>query len=285
MKIAVVGAEGQLGSQLLRQFADEAVALDLPDFDLTDRRGVVQQLDALRPDVVVNTAAYTQVDRAESEPEKARAVNVEGVIHLVEACRRLDAALVQISTDYVFGGDVGRATPYRETDPPAPLNVYGRTKLDAERVAADLKKHLIVRTSGLYGPASPRGGGNFPTTMLRLAASGKNLAVVDDQHCTPSYTPHVARAVAWLVRRQVHGTYHIVNQGATTWHGFAAELFRLAGRTVELTAIRSDQYPSAAQRPAYSVLDTSRYEALPGRPELPSWREALAEYLLNPTEP
>ncbi|MBN2216892.1 MAG: NAD(P)-dependent oxidoreductase, partial [Pirellulales bacterium] len=169
MKIAVIGAGGQLGNCLVEQFGSRAVALDLPEFDLTDRPSVADRLGRLRPDVVVNAAAYTRVDRAENEPEAARAVNVDGVAHLVESCRALDAAIVQISTDYVFGGDAARTTPYRETDRPAPLNVYGQTKLEAERLAAGWEKHLVVRTSGLHGPPSPRGGGNFVETMLRLA--------------------------------------------------------------------------------------------------------------------
>lgn len=279
VKIAVVGAEGQLGSCLVREFAGRAVALDLPGFDLTDRRLVVDRLTELRPEVVVNAAAYTAVDRAQSKPKVAQAVNVDGVAHLVEACRRLGATLVEMSTDYVFGDDAARATPYRETDPPSPLGVYGQTKLEAEHVAAAWEKHLIVRTSGLYGPSAPRGGGNFVATMLRLAASGNKIEVVDDQHCSTSYAPHVARAIAWLVRRQARGIYHVANRGAATWYEFAVELFRLAGRPVELVPIRLDEYPAAARRPRYSVLDTGRYDAMPGAEPLPTWRDALAEHV------
>ena len=229
--------------------------------------------------MVVNAAAYTLVDRAEAEPVTARTVNVDGVAHLAEACRRLDATLVQMSTDYVFGGDSSRAIPYTETDTPAPVSVYGQTKLEAERLAATCPKHLVVRTCGLYGPAAPRGRDDFVGAMLRRADAGGPIRVVDDQHCSPSYTPHVARAVAFLVRSGVHGTYHVVNGGATTWHGFAAELFRLAGRNVDLAPITSDQYPAAARRPRYSVLDTGRYAALAGHWPLPTWQQALAEHV------
>ncbi len=283
MKIVITGAGGQLGSQLLKRLGDEAAGLDLPEFDLTDSsRWIgtgIARLARLRPDVVINTAGYTLVDRAQSEPEQARAVNVDGVARLVEVCRELDATLVQISTDYVFGGDAQRTTPYRETDRPAPLNVYGQTKLDAERCAAAWPKHLIVRTSGLYGPGCPRGGGNFVQTMLRLAADRRRIEVVDDQHVTPSYTPHVARAVDFLVRSRLQGTYHVVNRGATTWYELAAELFRLTRRSVELVPIGSDRYPTAARRPGWSVLDTSRYDALPDRFALPRWQDALAEHV------
>ena len=161
MKIVVTGSGGQLGSELCRQLEGTAVGLDLPEFDLTDRQGVPRRLETLRPDVVINTAAYTRVDEAEERPELARAINADGVAHLVEACRRLDCLLVQISTDYVFGGDAGRTAAYRETDPTAPLNVYGRTKLAGERHAAAWAKHLIVRTSGLYGRLGERSSGNF----------------------------------------------------------------------------------------------------------------------------
>ena len=289
MKVVVTGALGQLGARLVDALGHEAIGLDLPKFDLTDRLCVVDQLMDLRPNVIVNAAAYTLVDQAEEEPERARAVNVDGVAHLVEACRKLDALLVQISTDYVFGGDEKRTIPYRETDPPAPLGIYGKTKLEAERVAAGWVKHLIVRTSGLYGPLAPRGGGNFVATMLRLAKTRKRIDVVDDQHCSPSYTPNVARAVASLIDQQARGTYHVVNRGATTWHEFTVELFRLTGLPIEIAPIRSDQYPSVARRPAYCVLDTQRYDSLPGRYHLPSWQEALAEHVRaeefrNPTE-
>jgi dTDP-4-dehydrorhamnose reductase len=278
-RIAVVGALGRLGSRLVGEFGSDAVALDLPEFDLTDRQCVARRLAQLRPEVVVNAAAYTRVDQAEAEPAAARAVNVEGVAYLVEACRRLGATLVQISTDYVFGGDAARTTPYVEADEPAPVNVYGRTKLEAERLAATWERHLIVRTSGLYGPAAPRARADFVETMLRLADAGRPIRVVDDQHSSPSYAPHVARAAAFLVRANVHGTYHVVNRGATAWYGFAAELFRLLGRRVELAPIRAEDYAAAAPRPRYSVLDPGRCEALPGHWPLPSWQEALAEHV------
>ncbi|MBN1590462.1 MAG: dTDP-4-dehydrorhamnose reductase [Pirellulales bacterium] len=278
MKVAITGAGGQLGSQLVERFGPDAIALDLPEFDMTDR-AAFDRLARLGPDVVINTAGHTAVDRAESEPELAYAVNVEGVAALVDVCRQLGAALVQISTDYIFGGDVGRTTPYRETDRPAPLGVYGQTKLEAERLVAACPRHLIVRTSGLFGPAAPRGRGNFVATMLRLAAGEEPIRVVDDQRSTPSYTPHVARAIEFLVRSGCDGIYHVVNRGASSWYELAAELFRLIGNPVELVPIGLDQYAAAARRPGYSVLDTSRYDALPGRWPLPDWHDALVEHI------
>ncbi len=277
--IAVTGAQGQLGSELCRQIGADAVPLDLPTFDLTDRRGVLRHLESLHPGVIVNTAAYTQVDRAESEVERCRAVNVAGVAHLVEACRRLNSTLVQVSTDYVFGADAARATPYREDDPPGPLAIYAQTKLEGERYARAVPRHFIVRSCGLYGRLGPRAAGNFVETMLRLGRERGRLRVVADQTCTPTYVAHLARAIRFLLSTRAFGTYHVVNQGQTTWYDFAAEIFGIAEIPVELEPITSADWKAPARRPAYSVLDSSKYEALPGRPAMPPWQEALAEYL------
>jgi dTDP-4-dehydrorhamnose reductase len=278
MKIAVTGAGGQLGSELCRLLGDRAVALDLPEFDLTDCDLVLRMLESIHADAVVNTAAYTLVDKAEDEPEVCRLVNTLGTRHLADACRTADCPLVQISTDYVFDG-VGRSTPYQETDEPRPRGVYAQSKLEAERFAAACPKHFVVRTSGLYGRPGPRSPGNFVLTMLRLAESHTSLRVVDDQRCTPSYVSHVARAVEFLLDTTAYGTYHVVNSGETTWHGMAAEIFRQSGLSVRLESISTAEYAARAPRPAYSVLDTSKYLALEGRPALPRWQDALAEFL------
>jgi dTDP-4-dehydrorhamnose reductase len=319
MPIAVTGAYGQLGGELCRQLGDAARPLDIDQLDLTDGPAVLRTLREIRPKLVINCAAYTQVDQAESEPEACRAVNAAAVEYLVRACGELDCPLVQISTDYVFGGDArgeGRGTrsedsrqatpaghdadpayrPWREDDPPAPQGVYARTKLEGERAAARYRKHLIMRTCGLYArPSDPRAR-NFVRTMLRLAASGREVRVVGDQHCTPSYVPHVARAVLFLAglgglsqfsrsengtvpfgAAAPWGTYHVTSRGATTWYDFAAEIFRRAGLEVSLQRITTAQYAAPAPRPAYSVLDTTTYHRL-GGPAMPDWKEALAEY-------
>jgi len=283
--IAVTGSEGQLGSELCRQLGPEAVGLDLPEFDLTERDRVLETLGEIRPQAVINTAAYTQVDRAEEEADLCRAVNARGVAHVVEACRQLNCTLVHVSTDYVFGGDTARRTPYRETDEPRPQGVYARTKLEGEREAARWERHFIVRTCGLYGPLGKRSGGNFVETMLRLGSRGQHVRVVADQHLTPSYVAHVARAVRFLSDTNGYGTYHVVNSGETTWYDLAAEVFRQSGMEVEVEPITSCEYGAAAARPSYSVLDTGKYHALPGRPAMPSWRDALAEYLAARSHP
>ena len=279
MTIAVTGCGGQLGSELSRQLGQHAVGLDLPQFDLTDRGRVLGILTEIRPRAVINTAAFTQVDKAEEEVELCRAVNAEGVAHLAEACRKLDAALVQISTDYVFGGDSGRRVPYRDTDQPDPQGVYARTKLEGERQAARWEKHFVVRTCGLYGRPGPRSSGNFVATMVRLGNRQKQLRVVSDQHCTPSYVPHVARAIRFLLDTHGYGTYHVVNSGETTWYDMAVEIFRQSGLEVEVEPITTAEYGAPAPRPSYSVLDTAKYHALAGSPAMPPWQDALAEYL------
>ncbi len=280
MNIAVTGSGGQLGAELCRQLGSRAVGLDLPDFDLTDRDRVAKTLRDIRPAAVINTAAYTQVDKAEEQPELCRAINATGVARLAEVCRTLDCPLVQVSTDYVFGAETTRSTPYRENDAPGPLGIYGQTKLAGEREAAQWEKHVIVRTCGLYGKPGPRtAASNFVDTMLRLAGQRDRLAVVDDQHCTPSYVPDVAQAIGFLLQSGAVGTYHVVNTGRTTWYDLAAEIFSRRNLTIDLARITTAQYGAPAPRPLYSLLDTAKYHALPGCPPMPSWRNALNDYL------
>ena len=281
MKIVVTGSGGQLGTWLCRQLGEEAVGLDLPGFDLPDRDRVARLLAQIRPQAVINTAAFTQVDKAEEAIGLCRAVNADGVAHLVEACRGLDCTLVQISTDYVFGGDTRHRTPYRETDTPSPQGVYACAKLEGERYAAAWERHFVVRTCGLYGHPGLRSSGNFVETMLRLAGRRQRLRVICDQHCTPSYVPHVARAIQFLLTTEAYGTYHVVNSGETTWHDLAAEIFHLRGLQVPLEPISTSEYGSPAPRPTYSVLDTSKYHALPGCPARAALEDALAEYLAS----
>lgn len=277
-RFLVTGAGGQLGAELCRQWGASAVGVDLPEFDLTRAETIEQTLDRVRPTAVVNTAAYTQVDRAEEESELCAAINSRGVALLAEACKARDCALIQLSTDYVFGGEPLRQHPYTEDEPPKPQGVYAHTKLQGEQAAARCPNHLVVRTCGLYGPLGPRTAGNFVHTMLRLAEQRDRLSIVDDQVVTPSYVVHVARSIRFLVERNHWGTWHVVNDGQTTWLGFAREIFRLAGSDVELEPITTEQFGAPAPRPRFSVLDTSKYRALAEVPPLPSWQEALAEY-------
>ncbi len=277
--IAVSGADGQLGAEVCRQLGSAAAPLIWPEFELTEHAAVRARLTDLQPRVLIHCAAYTQVDRAESEPEVCRAVNTLAVENLVAICRDLDCVLVQLSTDYVFGADAQRRTPYREGDPAGPLSVYGSSKWEAEQRVRAWPRHFIVRTCGLYtrSAGGPIRGRNFVDTLRVLGPERGELRVVHDQVCTPSYVPHVARAIRFLIGTQAYGTYHVVNAGQTSWYEFAAEIFRLAGQSVRLEPIRSDQYGAAAARPKYSVLSTAKYGEL-GGPELPDWQAALAEY-------
>ncbi len=280
MKIAVTGAYGQLGGELCCRLGSDAIGLDIDTLDLTDKQAVSGRMLALKPDAVINCAAYTQVDKAESEPEKCRAVNATAVEHLASACDLLDCPLVQISTDYVFG--VTGKRPWREDDPTTPQGVYAQTKLEGERAAATHAQHLIVRTCGLYARPTDERASNFVVAMLRLGQTRPCLRVVADQHCTPTYVPHLAEAILFLVGATggcsaPWGTYHVTNAGATTWRDFAAEIFRQADMNATVEAITTAEYGAAAARPPYSVLDTTAYHRL-GGPAMPDWKAAIAEY-------
>ena len=282
--VVVTGSEGQLGAELCRQLGAAAVGLTRAECNLVNKAQMAETVKRLQPGVVINTAAYTAVDRAENEPGACHAVNAGGVAGLAEICRGLDCVLVQLSTDYVFGGDTERQSPYCEEDEPSPVNVYGQSKLAGERHAARWQKHFIVRTCGLYGALAKPTQSNFVDTMLRLGRERDRLRIVDDQYCTPSYTVHVANAILFLAQFQAFaegfGTYHVVNEGGTTWHAFASEIFKQAGLRTITDRITTREYGALARRPAYSVLDTRKYEAL-GAPRLPAWKFALAEYLLS----
>jgi dTDP-4-dehydrorhamnose reductase len=285
MTIVVTGAYGQLGGELCRQLGAAATGLDIDTLDLTDGPAVVERMLSLQPSAIINCAAYTQVDKAENDPSLARAVNGTAVEHLARACRTLDCPLVQVSTDYLFGGVTDRPRPWREDDPLTPQGVYAKTKLEGELAAAQYPKHLIVRTCGLYARPSDARAANFVKTMLRLGATRPELRVVADQHCTPTYVPHLARAIRFLVgaddgRPAPWGTYHVTNTGETTWCEFAGEIFRQAGMSVKLQPITSAELVAPAARPSYSVLDTAAYHRL-GGPPMPDWKTALAEYFVE----
>ena len=279
MKILIIGANGQLGAELCRQLDDFAIPADLPDFDLTDPDSIDRTMRDVHPEIVVNAAAYTQVDRAEEQPAACHAVNVEGVERLTEACREFDVPLLQMSTDYVFCGNEPLGRPWRETDVPLPHGVYAVSKFHAEQIVAGWNKHFIVRTCGLYGHVGATAAGSFARKMLSLGVDHKELRVVDDQICTPSYVPDVAKAIRFLLATQTYGLYHIVNGGWTSWYGFAKELFRAAEMDVDVIPVSTAQHGDLSPRPSYSVLDTSRYHALPRVPEMPHWEKALHRFL------
>lgn len=279
MRIAVVGVRGQLGSTLAAMLPGDVVPLSRDALDITDPAAVSQVIEGSGSDLVIHAAAYNFVDRAETEPQAAFAINALGTRHLALACVRLAVPLVYVSTDYVFGLDGPRHRPYRETDAAGPLGVYGTSKLAGEYFVRSLcPRHYVIRTCGLYGAASAGSKGNFVDKMLRLGAELGRVAVVDDQWCTPTSCADLAEAIVALIRTGEYGLYHATNAGGTTWCRFAAEIFRLAGMEVEVRPISTAEFNAPARRPAYSVFDTHKLAGAIGR-ELPEWSAALAAYL------
>lgn len=280
MRIAIIGASGQLGQEFFKlQTGHEFILLTHDQVEVRELASVQAGLRGCRPEVVLNLASYNRVDASEDEPAAAFAVNALGALHVARAAWEAGAAVVYVSTDYVFGGEPGRRTPYRESDPPAPLNVYGASKLAGEYlVRLSHPRHLIIRTSGLYGVATSHKGWTFPELMLRKAKSGEPLRVVTDQVLTPTYTFDLARLILAVLEKGVAGTYHLTSAGECSWYEFARATLELAGIHAELQPISSAELGARARRPAYSVLASERLAAL-GLSPLRSWREALLAYL------
>ena len=283
MKIALIGANGQLGSDLakvLPAHGHDLVPLTHADVEVTDAASVAAMMGEHEPELVLNMAAFHKVDVCEEEVERTFAVNVYGVRNLALACRAHDAVLAHMSTDYVFGGDRARRTPYVETDTPAPINVYGVSKLAGEHLARYLlERYFIFRVTGLYGVAGSSGkGGNFVELMLRLARAGKDVRVVDDQRITPTYTVDLAHQIAAVVETEQYGLYHATSQGDCTWYEFAAEIFRQSGLNPNLGKAKTGDFGEKATRPAYSVLENRALQRI-GMDKMRPWQEALGAYL------
>ncbi|MBI4379777.1 MAG: dTDP-4-dehydrorhamnose reductase [candidate division NC10 bacterium] len=279
MTTLLIGANGQLGSELRHAFKDhDLVPLVRADMEFTDPAQVRNALRKYRPGLILNTAAYHRVDECEEYPERAFAVNAIAVRDLAIAAGEIGAVLVHFSTDYVFDGRQPR--PYRETDPPGPLSVYATSKLAGEYfVRATLERHFVIRTCGLYGLAgSSEKGGNFAETMLRLAREGREIRVVGDQVLTPTSAKELAHKVRQVVETDAYGLYHITNSGECSWYQFAAAIFELSGIRPRLSQTTSAAYGARATRPAYSVLENANLRSL-GLDDLSYWRDALKEYL------
>lgn len=278
MRIAVLGSAGQLGRDLVPRLTGEVLPLTRAHIDLGDPATIAPTLRDRKPDVLVNCAAYNFVDKAEEDPAAAFAVNADGVRTLATVCGELGIRLVHVSTDYVFGADTTRTTPYRESDTPGPVSEYGRSKLAGEQATLAVPGNLAIRTCGLYGVWGSGGkGGNFVETMLRVAGQGKPLRVVADQRCTPTYTADLAEAIAKLVEQGMTGLIHLTNAGDCTWHEFAATIFRLSGIAADLTPITSAEFGAKAARPGYSVLASER--TVETGVSLRPWGDALVAYL------
>jgi dTDP-4-dehydrorhamnose reductase len=276
MRIAVIGESGMLGRMLCRKVAAEGhdlCAPSLEELDITCLETTRRILREVGADWVLNAAAYTYVDKAETEPIEAYRVNALGARNVAVAAHEAGSRLLHYSTDYVFNGSSTK--PYREWDATEPKGVYGLSKRAGEDfVRWHCPAHIIARTSWLFGPD----GVNFVTKILERSASQKQLKVVDDQRGAPTYTADLAAMTLRLIDRELRGTYHVTNSGDCTWYDFAAEIMRIRKAPVELLAVTSAAFASAAPRPAYSVLDNFLLK-LEGIPLLRSWREALAEFL------
>jgi len=276
MKVLVAGAGGMLAGDLttcLSEQGYEILALPHDELDITDLKAVRTAANDFEPGLVINCAAYTKVDEAEKEEPRALMVNGLGVQNICLACQQRDVPLVHFSTDYIFDG--AKERPYTICDEPNPISAYGRSKLLGERYLLWLlSRFYLIRTSWLFGLH----GKNFIETMLELGQREKQISVVKDQKGCPTWSYHLAQAVVELIQTERYGIYHITNSEPTTWYDFAREIFRICEMDVEVLPVTSDQFPRPAMRPQNSILDPFPLPQVLGR-EMPSWREALKEYI------
>jgi len=280
MKVLLIGANGQLGSDLLKVFeaaGDTVVPATHALVDVCSEERVAEIMAAAKPELVVSTAAYHRVEECEKKAALAFQVNGIGAMNLALACQRSGAALVHFSTDYVFDGKKNAA--YEETDLPSPLSVYGTSKVVGEHlIAAYADRYFVIRTCGLYGVAGSSGkGGNFVETMLKKAMAGDAIRVVDDQVLTPTYTADLAEATRKLILTEGYGLYHISSEGQCSWYEFAHAIFDCAGLQANLSPVHSSEFASSVKRPANSVLSKAKLHAL--GVSMPSWKDALRRYL------
>lgn len=279
MKIAIIGADGQLGSDFVKILdGNNVFPLFYPDFDITKPKRTKNILSKLSLEFVINTAAFHRVDECEDDPVSAFEVNALAVRNLSLICQELDLVLVHFSTDYVFDGK--KETPYEEEDPPHPLNVYGVSKLAGEYfIRTILKRYFLIRTCGLYGEAGCWGkGSNFVDMVISLGKKNDPLRIVNDQTVTPTSTAELALRIKELIQTQHYGLYHLTNEGQCTWFEFAETIFSLIGKSPKLIPVDSDSYGARALRPSYSVLENRNAKKV-GLSEFSHWKDALKQYL------
>ncbi len=288
MVVLVTGASGQLG-QALQSIVNEYAAITFKfcnssELNITDLEQCKTVFKKVKPNFCINTAAYTAVDKAESEPEKAHLINATGAENLAKVCKEFETVLLHISTDFVFDGKSSK--PYSENDIPNPTGVYGQTKLDGEKAIQEIwKKHFIIRTSWVYSQF----GNNFMKTMLRLASERDSLSVVNDQIGTPTNAVDLAKCLLTIVKtydaktnnQNLYGIYNFSNEGQCSWYDFAKKIFEINKITIDLQPIPTTSFPTPAKRPAFSVLDKSKIKKVFGSDislEIKSWEESLKEY-------
>lgn len=276
MKIIITGSDGQLGNEFrtLAKSSDwDFIFTDYKELDITDGQAVAKFFEENNPDYCINCAAYTAVDKAESDKELCDAINVTGGLNLAKACEKNGAILVHISTDFVFDGKAHK--PLKEEEPTSPVNYYGTSKLNAEaKIIHALRAHFILRTSWLYSTY----GNNFVKTMLRLAETKDELNIIGDQIGTPTYARDLAVAICGFIETgsKTYGIYHFSNEGTASWYDFTKAIFEYAEVATKVNSIPTEQYPTPAARPAYSVMDKSKFKQAFGQ-EIPYWRESLKE--------
>ncbi|MDO4484135.1 MAG: dTDP-4-dehydrorhamnose reductase [Clostridia bacterium] len=278
MKILVTGVAGQLGYDCVKQLEHLGIpcrGVDRDDFDLTDAQAVMNYVQEYKPDAIMHCAAYTNVDKAETEPQVAAAVNGMGTLNMVRAAQSVGASLMYISTDYVFDGEGDQ--PFEVDAPYGPTNVYGLTKMQGEEAVRSLMtKYFIIRTAWVFG----MNGRNFVKTMLRLGAERSSVNVVCDQFGSPTYTPDLARLMCEMIMTNRYGVYHATNEGFCSWADFAAAIMQQGNRRCTVHPVTSEEYASATKRPANSRLSKDALERA-GFSRLPSWQNALSRYIVE----
>ena len=275
MKILITGSSGMLGHDLIEILKDnhELILTSSKTLDITDNNRVIEFICENKPDIVINSAAYTNVDGCEENQETAYSINGDGVRNLAIGCSKIDCPLVHISTDYVFNGENTR--PWVEDDEIGPISVYGKSKLKGEEAILEiLDKFFIIRTAWLYGI----NGSNFPKTMLELAKNHSEITVVYDEVGTPTYTPDLAKAISQLIETDYYGIYHITNSGSCSWCEFARYIFEIAGKDVKVIPVTASEFARPAPRPHYSVLENKKWIDNGFEP-LRSYKDAIKEYI------
>lgn len=276
MRVLVTGVKGQLGYDVMNELSKrgyQGIGVDVDEMDITDKAAVERVMKQVKPDKVVHCAAWTAVDDAEDKVELCRRVNAEGTENIAVMCRELDVPMIYLSTDYVFDGEGTR--PWEPDDERHPLNVYGQTKYEGElAVEKNLEKYFIVRIAWVFGV----NGKNFIKTMLRLSETHDTLTVVDDQVGSPTYTYDLARLLVDMLETEKYGRYHATNEGLCSWCEFAREIFRQAGKKVNVIPVSSEEYPAKAKRPHNSRMSKEKLKEMGFEP-LPAWQDALSRYL------
>jgi len=286
MKIALIGSTGQLGTDIIRannenDFNYEIFELSHDKIEITNFEESYKILKEIAPGLVINTAAFHKVDDCEEDQEKAYKINTIGTRNIGIICNRIRSSIMHISTDYVFDGKKkDKSKGYTEFDQPTPLNIYGRSKLEGEKILKTVtQEYYIVRTAWLFGKGGSKSkGGNFVTTMLRLSENRKELSVVSDQVGSPTNTRFLASQLLELAKYPYYGTYHAVCQGMTSWYGYAKEIFKIAGKSIKVIPISSSEFRSKSDRPCFSALDNYML-TLQGLNKMPEWKIALKQYL------